>query len=195
MTTPLRSVRRAGSTALLAELSDLSDVMALRVVMERDRPEGVQELVAAARTLLITYDPAFTEHDRLSHVVTERAAALPHTRDAYQQQSPEYDPLVVPVLYDGPDLADVAELTGLTVDEVIARHTTPLYTVAFVGFAPGFGYLVGTDPALCLPRRSEPRTSVPVGSVAVAGGFTSVYPRSSPGGWQLLDDQFQGVCG
>ncbi|MEV0598093.1 allophanate hydrolase subunit 1 [Streptomyces sp. NPDC050315] len=185
MTTPLRGVRRAGSTALLAELADLTDVLALRAALERDRPEGVRELVAAARTLLVTYDPAVTGHDGLSAAVAERAAALPE-QGGDASQDTAYDTLVVPVRYDGPDLADVAELTGLTVREVIARHTAPLYTVAFAGFMPGFGYLVGTDPVLHLPRRSEPRTAVPAGSVAVAGGFTGVYPRSSPGGWQLL---------
>ncbi|MDI3404749.1 5-oxoprolinase subunit B family protein [Streptomyces cavernicola] len=185
MTTPLRGVRRAGSTALLAELADLDDVLALRAALERDRPVGVRELIAAARTLLVTYDPAVTGHDGLSRTLAERADALPAQGGAVTP-STDYDTLVVPVRYDGPDLADVAELTGLTVREVIERHTTPLYTVAFAGFAPGFGYLTGTDPVLRLPRRSEPRTAVPSGSVAVAGGFTGVYPRSSPGGWQLL---------
>ncbi|WP_030266570.1 5-oxoprolinase subunit B family protein [Streptomyces violens] len=185
MTTPLRGVRRAGSAALLAELADLADVLALRAALERERPEGVRELVAAARTLLVTYDPAVTGQDRLSRTVAERAAALPEQGGPATQET-DYDTLVVPVRYDGPDLADVAELTGRTVREVIDRHTAPLYTVAFAGFMPGFGYLVGTDPVLHLPRRSEPRTAVPAGSVAVAGGFTGVYPRSSPGGWQLL---------
>lgn len=185
MTSPLRGVRRAGSTALLAELADLDDVLALRAALERERPYGVRELVAAARTLLVTYDPAATGHAELSRTVAERAAALPDEGAAGAADT-RYDTLVVPVRYDGPDLADVAELTGLTVPEVIARHTTPRYTVAFAGFAPGFGYLVGTDPVLHLPRRSEPRTAVPAGAVAVAGGFTGVYPRSSPGGWQLL---------
>ncbi|WP_329576596.1 MULTISPECIES: 5-oxoprolinase subunit B family protein [unclassified Streptomyces] len=190
MTTPLRGVRRAGSTALLAELADLDDVLALRAALERDRPNGVRELIAAARTLLVTYDPAVAGHDGLSRTLAERAGALPAegagTGQAPSGQATRYDTLVVPVRYDGPDLADVTELTGLTVREVIERHTAPLYTVAFAGFAPGFGYLTGTDPVLHLPRRSEPRTAVPSGSVAVAGGFTGVYPRSSPGGWQLL---------
>lgn len=186
MTTPLRGIRRAGNTALLAELADLSDVLALRTALERHRPKGMRELVAAARTLLVIYDPAVTGYDGLSRAVTEQAAALLETGGAPPPQALEDDTLVVPVRYDGPDLADVAELTGLTLDEVIARHTAPLYTVAFAGFAPGFGYLVGTDPVLHLSRRSEPRTAVPAGSVAVAGGFTGVYPSSSPGGWQLL---------
>ncbi len=81
---------------------------------------------------------------------------------------------------------EIAQLTGLGVDEVIRRHQRAEYVVAFVGFAPGFGYLVGGDPALRVPRRSTPRTRVPAGSVALAGEFTGVYPREGPGGWQLI---------
>ena len=88
--------------------------------------------------------------------------------------------------YDGPDLAAVAADTGLTVAEVIARHTAPAYTVGFIGFAPGFAYLIGLDPVLHVPRHASPRTRVPAGSVGIAGEFTGVYPRASPGGWQLL---------
>ncbi len=92
----------------------------------------------------------------------------------------------IPVRYDGPDLAEVAELTGLSVREVIAAHTGTDWRVAFGGFAPGFAYLSWGDPRLAVPRRQEPRTSVPAGSVALAGSFSAIYPRSSPGGWQLI---------
>ncbi|PZH03326.1 allophanate hydrolase [Streptomyces sp. NTH33] len=180
-------IRRVGSHALLAEAGGLEQVLALRGALEADRPRGVRELVAAARTLLVTYDPAVTAHQTVAAVVTERAAALGPAERSTPGTRPAGEEIVtLPVRYDGEDLSDVAELTGLGVGEVIARHTAPLYTVAFAGFAPGFGYLTGTDPLLRLPRRSEPRTAVPAGSVAVAGGFTGVYPRSSPGGWQLL---------
>jgi KipI family sensor histidine kinase inhibitor len=93
---------------------------------------------------------------------------------------------VLPVRYDGADLDSVARECGLTVPEVIRRHCEPEYTVQFCGFAPGFGYLSGLDPALRLPRLASPRPAVPAGSVAIAGEFTGVYPRSSPGGWLLL---------
>nr|PZN85521.1 MAG: allophanate hydrolase [Acidobacteriota bacterium] len=90
------------------------------------------------------------------------------------------------VVYDGPDLEEVARLSGLSVDDVIARHTAPLYEVETMGFAPGFAYLTGLDHALHLPRRATPRTRVPGGSVGLAGGYTGVYPFDSPGGWHLL---------
>ena len=96
------------------------------------------------------------------------------------------DEIEVPVTYDGPDLADVASHTGLSEDEIVAAHTGTPWTVAFGGFAPGFAYLVGRDERLAVPRRESPRTSVPAGSVGLAGEFSGVYPRSSPGGWQLI---------
>jgi KipI family sensor histidine kinase inhibitor len=88
--------------------------------------------------------------------------------------------------YDGPDLAEVAAATGLSVAEVIARHSAATYEAAFTGFAPGFAYLSGLDPVLRLSRRSSPRPRVPPGSVAIADGYSAVYPRASPGGWHLL---------
>jgi len=96
------------------------------------------------------------------------------------------DEIEVPVTYDGPDLADVATHTGLSEQEIVAAHTGTPWTVAFGGFAPGFAYLVGGDERLAVPRRESPRTSVPAGSVGLAGEFSGVYPRSSPGGWQLI---------
>lgn len=176
-------IRRVGSTALLVELDSLDEVLALRAAMQQRTPCGVGEMVAAARTLLVTYDPAATEYETLAREVRRRAEDL---SGAPPRAAPGHTELVIPVRYDGPDLDDVAERIGLSVAEVIARHTAPRYTVAFAGFAPGFGYLHGTDPALRLPRRAEPRTEVPAGAVAVASEFTGVYPRPSPGGWQLL---------
>jgi KipI family sensor histidine kinase inhibitor len=92
----------------------------------------------------------------------------------------------IPVTYDGEDLTTVATLTGLSVAEVIDRHTSGVYEVAFVGFAPGFAYLTGLDPTLHVPRLATPRTRVPEGSVAIAGPYAAVYPTPSPGGWNLL---------
>jgi KipI family sensor histidine kinase inhibitor len=95
----------------------------------------------------------------------------------------------VPVAYGGNagvDLVDVAKRTGLSPEEVIARHCAPTYRVAFIGFLPGFPYLMGLDPALHLPRRATPRTRVPAGSVAIGGAQTGIYPVASPGGWHVL---------
>ncbi len=88
--------------------------------------------------------------------------------------------------YNGEDLAEVAQILGITVDEVVQRHTGSEYTVAFTGFAPGFAYLSGGHPSLNVPRRSTPRTRLPAGSVALAGTFSGVYPQASPGGWQII---------
>jgi KipI family sensor histidine kinase inhibitor len=96
------------------------------------------------------------------------------------------EPVEVPVTYDGEDLADVATALGCDVAEVVRRHTAEQWTVAFCGFAPGFGYLSGASGAWDVPRRPSPRTRVPAGSVALAGEFSGVYPRESPGGWQLI---------
>lgn len=94
--------------------------------------------------------------------------------------------VTIPVTYDGADLADVSEQTGLSEAEIVAAHTGTPWTVAFAGFTPGFAYLTGGDPRLIVARRDAPRASVPAGSVALAGGYSGIYPRSSPGGWQLI---------
>ena len=94
--------------------------------------------------------------------------------------------VVIPVTYDGPDLAEVAGLTGLSQEEVVTAHTATTWMVGFGGFTPGFAYLTGGDPRLRVPRRATPRPTVPAGSVGLAGEFSGVYPRSSPGGWQLI---------
>jgi KipI family sensor histidine kinase inhibitor len=90
------------------------------------------------------------------------------------------------VEYVGPDLEEVARLTGLSANEIVTRHSNREYTVAFLGFQPGFPYLAGLDPALAVPRRSTPRTEVPPGSIGIAGDVTGIYPRASPGGWRII---------
>ncbi len=130
--------------------------------------------VLGARTVLLRGDPS-----ELRTVIAAR------TPDAGGLPTPG-DEVVIPVIYDGPDLAEVAELAGMTEDQVVAAHAGWTWTVGFGGFAPGFAYLVGGDPRLRVPRRATPRASVPAGSVGLAGEFTGVYPRSSPGGWQLI---------
>lgn len=136
---------------------------------------GVVDVVPAARTVLVRWSG-----ERGADVGPLLAAIEPvaATDDAQE--------VVVPVRYDGPDLADVAVAVGVDVDEVVRLHATARYQVAFCGFAPGFGYLTGLPEALHLPRRTTPRTVVPAGSVAIAAGYAAVYPGASPGGWHLL---------
>jgi KipI family sensor histidine kinase inhibitor len=171
-------ILRFGREAVLVELADLGEVMGLHRVLTDAPPPGVAELVPAARTLLVAYDPARTSYDALSGILTRAELSAPPAGEGAEVE--------IRVTYDGPDLAEVAELTGLSAGEVVARHTGAEYTVAFCGFAPGFGYLTGGDPALRVPRRATPRTEVPVGAVGLADEFTGVYPRQSPGGWQLI---------
>jgi KipI family sensor histidine kinase inhibitor len=99
---------------------------------------------------------------------------------------PEGPIVEIPVVYDGVDLEDVALSTGLTVEAVIEAHSSVVYSAAFLGFTPGWAYLVGLPSVLRLPRRSTPRTAITAGSVAIANEFTGVYPTVSPGGWHLL---------
>lgn len=172
-------VRRVGERALLVELPDADAVGALYGWALEQRAAGalgeVEELVPAARTLLLDG-------------VADLAGVAALLRTARPQGAAAASgPLVeVPTVYDGADLAEVAALWGVSEEAAVRIHTAPDYVVAFCGFAPGFGYLTGLPPQYHPPRRATPRSAVPAGSVAAAGEFTGVYPRSSPGGWQLL---------
>jgi KipI family sensor histidine kinase inhibitor len=171
-----------GDAALLAELDDLSDVLALRAAIDAERDGGglaeVLDVVPAARTVLVRCRPVEGVLSRVADRLTEL--------DVTDHSSDQGPHVKIEVYYDGPDLADVAGLTGLSEDEVVQLHTEAEWTVAFTGFLPGFGYLVGGDERLIVPRRDESRTKVPAGSVGLAGEFTGAYPRESPGGWQLI---------
>ncbi|TDW72209.1 KipI family sensor histidine kinase inhibitor [Curtobacterium sp. PhB25] len=173
-------LRPAGRSALLATFDSLPQVAAFRAGLTATRLPGLTEVVSGARTLLLRYDPATTDAARL------RSALERVVPSADADAASATDPLVIPVVYDGEDLDQVVALTGMRRDRVIAWHTGQLWTSAFCGFAPGFSYLTGTEPSLDLPRRSTSRTAVPSGAVALAGEFSAVYPRASPGGWQLI---------
>ena len=170
-----------GADAVLAELPDGAQVPVLRDVALA--LPGVTEAVAGARTVLVEFDLALTSAPAVRAGLLSAPSAFDVVGDP---SSPATLEVVLGVRYDGPDLETVAELAGLSRAEVIARHHGASYTVRFCGFAPGFAYLDGLDPALRVPRRDTPRSRVPAGSVAIAGEFAAVYPRSSPGGWQLL---------
>lgn len=171
-----------GDHALLVELDGLDAVLALFRGLDASRPDGVVELVPAARTIAVVVEPRILSLSAARGWV-ERTAPLP--AEAVDERVVELD-----VRYDGDDLAEVARLTGRTEAQVVAFHTSTPWRVAFGGFAPGFAYLVSDGPAaadaLEVPRRATPRTAVPPGSVGLAGTFSGVYPRSSPGGWQLI---------
>jgi KipI family sensor histidine kinase inhibitor len=173
------NVRVAGERGLLVEVEDLETVHRLHAALrELDLP-GVVELVPAYRTVLVVADPAQAE------ALDELAARLPGL-ELPPAEAVAGETVEIPVSYDGEDLPEVASLTGLDAEEVVRRHTAPEYTVAFLGFSPGFPYLVGLDTALEVPRRDTPRTSIPAGSVGLAGNQTGIYPSASPGGWQLI---------
>jgi KipI family sensor histidine kinase inhibitor len=163
----------------LVEVEDLETVHRLHAALrELDLP-GVVELVPGYRTVLIVADPGQAE------VLDDLAARLPDL-ELPPAEAVAGETVEIPVSYDGEDLPEVASLTGLDAEEVVRRHTAPEYTVAFLGFSPGFPYLVGLDPALEVPRRDTPRTSIPAGSVGLAGNQTGIYPAASPGGWRLI---------
>ncbi|WP_251838485.1 5-oxoprolinase/urea amidolyase family protein [Oceanitalea stevensii] len=171
-----REVRPVGERALLVGCADLAEVLGLHAVLAASPLPGQVEVLAAARTVLVrvTDRPA---RDRLAPLLRElQATSAPPAAG---------DVVVIDTVYDGADLAAVAEHTGLSVEGVVAAHSGEEWTAAFGGFAPGFAYLVGPT-TLTVPRRASPRTAVPAGAVALAGHFSAVYPRSSPGGWQLV---------
>ncbi|MDG4533042.1 allophanate hydrolase subunit 1 [Streptomyces sp. AV19] len=170
---------RVGPHALLIEVADTAAAQALHAELLRRREAGalppVSEIVPAARTVLL--DGLADPPALAAEIATWTVPPLPPA---------EGEPLVVGVRYDGADLAEVAELWQVAEEEVARVHSALEFRVAFCGFAPGFGYLTGLPEELHVPRRATPRTSVPAGSVALAGAYTGVYPRSSPGGWLLI---------
>ena len=167
-----------GQRAVLVELGSQHQVHAYASALRANPPSQVREVVPAARTVLVAVQAARDLED-----VVPLLRQLPfgeHARHA------ETEPVTIAVIYDGADLEEVCRLTSLSTQEVIARHTAATYTADFLGFAPGFAYLSGLDARLQVPRRDTPRTDVPAGAVAIAGPYSAVYPRSSPGGWQLI---------
>jgi KipI family sensor histidine kinase inhibitor len=192
----------SGTSALLLELDGVHEVRDWHAAVARARMPEVVDLVPGARTLLVVVDrertravaPPGTSPVPVLDDLARRLRELQPVRSRRPGDSTGDDAtggaeaLEVPVRYDGDDLAEVAALWGCDLAEVVRRHTAERWMVAFCGFAPGFGYLVtdeGSHP-WDVPRRDVPRTRVPAGSVGLAGPYTGVYPRASPGGWQLV---------
>jgi KipI family sensor histidine kinase inhibitor len=181
MVSPIRpAIMDYGDRALLLECASGDGVLALTDAVRDAQLPGVVDIVPAARTVLVTLgDPALQ--------VTTRSRLAAIEIIAPDRQAADHGPrVVIDVVYDGADLAVVAGHLGMTVEEVVDAHTRTPWRVGFCGFAPGFAYLIDGDPRLNVPRRVEPRSRVPAGSVALAGAFSGVYPRDSPGGWQLI---------
>ncbi|MGA9375202.1 MAG: allophanate hydrolase subunit 1 [Mycobacterium sp.] len=183
ITTPgaLGTVHDYGDQALLLEFDSTADVLAWTGTLHRAGLPGVLDIVPASRTVLVKLDgPRYLAPTR------QRLGKLRPEQSIAESETADEPDAVIEVTYDGADLETVAELIGLSTADVVAAHTGRLWRVGFGGFAPGFAYLVGGDPRLQVPRRDEPRTRVPAGSVGLAGEFSGVYPRESPGGWQLI---------
>jgi KipI family sensor histidine kinase inhibitor len=175
-------IRDYGDHALLLEFDNTDEVLAWSAAIRDAELLGVLDIVPGSRTVLIKLEDARYQaptRQRLGKLHVTSAAAPDAPADVRAD-------VEIEVVYDGPDLDEVARLTGLTADQVVAAHTGSPWRVGFGGFAPGFAYLVGGDSRLEVPRRAEPRTKVPAGSVGLAGEFSGVYPRESPGGWQLI---------
>lgn len=174
-----------GERAILVEVAALAEVLALHAHLRASAPAGVTDLVPAARTVLVQIDPA-TLSLAQARAWIEQTAREGGTADAAGVPGAVARTHQIDVRYDGPDLDELADVTGLGRGALIARHMSARWTVAFTGFAPGFGYLVSGDWPFDIARRASPRTAVPAGAVGFAAEFCGVYPRETPGGWQLI---------
>ena len=172
-----------GDTALLAELGSRLDTalntraIALAAALKKRR--DVRQAVAGHASVTVQFDPDVITHDALGAAIRRLATKRPPIEEPGRLHR-------IPVVYDGPDLDDVASRVGLPRERVIALHMRPNYRAFMVGFAPGWAYLGPVPDELITPRRGVPRTSVPAGSVAIAGRQTGIYPLNSPGGWNLI---------
>lgn len=170
-------LRAAGERGVLVELLGNASVRKLAVVA-RERLAGLEDVVAGHETVLLIWEegrrPPRDLSARLAEILGNAAAGAPAP------------PIDIPVTYDGPDVDAVAAACAISPEELVRRHQAATYEVGFIGFAPGFAYLLGGDPALRPPRLHSPRQRVPAGSLAIAGEYTAVYPADSPGGWNLI---------
>jgi KipI family sensor histidine kinase inhibitor len=175
----------SGDSALLAELADLGQTLALFRALAEKPVRGIEEVIPAARTLLVVFQPGVVSAEHVAGHLSQLHRAHVAAGDSHAPAR-EGRLVEIPVHYNGEDLEEVAARTGLSVAQVIEWHTSTEYMAAFAGFAPGFVYLASAQGGMQVPRRASPRTRVPAGSVALAGEFSAVYPTDSPGGWQLI---------
>ncbi len=175
------AIRTVGDAAFLVDVEPGQRHALARAITERGLA-GVVDVVPAERSVLVTFDPRTFEATGADADALADLASSVGLREALAVSAV----IEIGVRYDGADLDDVAARTGLSTREVVARHLAGDYVVAFMGFAPGFGYLDGLDPALHVPRLATPRTHVDAGAVAIAGARSCMYPRASPGGWRVV---------
>jgi KipI family sensor histidine kinase inhibitor len=153
---------------------------AARAIVRADIP-FVEDVVPAYLALTVFYKPLNASYEDLAKALVATCSAT--DADDAEPTTREH---VIAVRYDGIDLLPVSEATGLSVNDIVARHSNRTYTVDILGFVPGFAYLSELDPALQLPRRAQPRPRVGAGSVAIAAAQTAVYPLDTPGGWHII---------
>lgn len=185
---PQRSTARVqihplGDTALLAELGTRLDTalntraIALAAALRKRR--DVRQAIAGAVAVTVQFDPDQITLDALSAAIRRLATKRPPVEEPGRLHR-------IPVVYDGPDLEAVSSALGMGVEQVVALHGRPIYRAFVIGFVPGWAYLGPLPDELVLPRRTDPRTRVPAGSVAIAGQLTGIYPLDTPGGWHII---------
>ena len=176
-------VHPLGDAALLAELGTRLDTAlntrAIALASALQKRRDVRRAIAGHNAVTVQFEPEQITHDALAAAIRRLATKRPPVEEPGRLHR-------IPVVYDGPDLEQVAKRTGQSRERVIDLHGKPIYRVFLVGFVPGWAYLGPLANELILPRRATPRTSVPAGSVAIAGPETGIYPLQSPGGWHLI---------
>jgi len=181
-----------GESGLVVDFGDSMDetinasVRTLATLLAESAVEGIFELVPTCRSLLVCFDPLVTDRRALARSVSKHLPAVASFEGPVQLQSRVIN---VPVCYGGehgPDLQHVADHCGLTVEDVVTAHCSPLYLVYMLGFTPGFPYLGGMSERIATPRLAVPRMEIPAGSVGIADRQTGIYPIASPGGWRII---------
>ena len=179
----------AGESCIVVEFADQIDrgandaVMNLKRRLEEQRSVRIVESLPTYRSLAVYFDPLLTKRERLMSALTGALASEASSADSAHRV------ISIPVCYGGeygPDMETVSSYSGITAEEVIARHSGRVYHCYMIGFVPGFAYLGGMDESIATPRLQNPRTVIKGGSVGIAGKQTGIYPIDSPGGWQLI---------
>lgn len=182
----MTTFRYASDQSLMVHLGEKIDlethrrVLKLLRLLEAEPLPGVRNLHPAYNSILIVFDPVDQEHKDLERTVATYLDRIDEVK------LPEPRTVEIPVIYDGPDLADVGQIHSMASERVVELHSQATYIVYFVGFVPGFAYLGGLPPELATPRLESPRKRTPKGSVAIGGSHTGVYPFDTPGGWRLI---------